>query len=329
MKLSIWRQFSSNHSNQFAIVGRFESVEAARSAADDLKTILKSVSTYYLAHPAEQDKRYEGGKYTPTPVEFGIAAHYQIDWDNFQDWTIYDIDPDVFVYTIDQYVLMNSPETGSGYNPFDKLLQSMGATVNAEKEMGEKNIFVNIRATAPEPALAHSLAITIREFLQAMYIYFLPRTSDKVAHPVPPWVFYFQPRPSASDEAILRAHDLYAAYMEEFSRLSEDYRQLMLAHLPEADLRVQAAKQTLEAHRQQSTDAFHDLAWWFIEAMFDTSPLVHGTYEKVSAEGTRLSIENLWFSSTLGSGYTALARWLHAQGCEVMTEFRLDFHPDD
>jgi hypothetical protein len=43
MRISIWQQFSINNSSSFTVVGVFETPEAARRAADEVRKIIEPV----------------------------------------------------------------------------------------------------------------------------------------------------------------------------------------------------------------------------------------------------------------------------------------------
>ena len=47
MRISIWQQFSSNHSSSFTIIGTFENSEAAQRAAIEFRAILEKIVGWY------------------------------------------------------------------------------------------------------------------------------------------------------------------------------------------------------------------------------------------------------------------------------------------
>lgn len=84
MKLSIWQQWSSNHSAMITIVGEFKSTEAAQKASEELKGIITTISTWNQAHHDELRTTYGGLK--PTPIEDQLAAQFDIEWEESIDW---------------------------------------------------------------------------------------------------------------------------------------------------------------------------------------------------------------------------------------------------
>jgi hypothetical protein len=43
MRVSIWQQFSSNHSSFFTVAGIFKTVELAEKATHELRSIIKTI----------------------------------------------------------------------------------------------------------------------------------------------------------------------------------------------------------------------------------------------------------------------------------------------
>jgi hypothetical protein len=70
MRLSIWQQFSSNHSDLYTIVGQFESNEAAQSAYDIWMRLIKGVIEW---HQQNSDPNYD----VKTPIELEYTQWYK------------------------------------------------------------------------------------------------------------------------------------------------------------------------------------------------------------------------------------------------------------
>ena len=47
MQIHIWRQFSSNHSADFTLVGEFETPERAHVVADEMRLLIKNITKWY------------------------------------------------------------------------------------------------------------------------------------------------------------------------------------------------------------------------------------------------------------------------------------------
>jgi hypothetical protein len=53
MRVSIWQQFSSNHSGHFWVVGTFKTVEDAQKAYDELRAMLTEIDRWHREHQGE------------------------------------------------------------------------------------------------------------------------------------------------------------------------------------------------------------------------------------------------------------------------------------
>lgn len=87
MRLSLWQQFSSNHSGYFWVVGTFQTVEAAHAAYDEMREMLKQIDRWHQEHKAESKAALEAGKGAPLPPEQAFAEKYQVEWPSTIDWT--------------------------------------------------------------------------------------------------------------------------------------------------------------------------------------------------------------------------------------------------
>ena len=76
MKISIWRQFSSNHSGGFTVIGKFQSKEEADKLADEIRTLIKTIKedTSSISPVIGEDDTYLTSN-PPTEKEIAIATH--------------------------------------------------------------------------------------------------------------------------------------------------------------------------------------------------------------------------------------------------------------
>src|SRR5262245_56940352 len=82
MKISIWQQFSSNHSAHYFVVGKFRTPDEAATAAKELNSIaLQIKETTPLRYIVP-----DGEGYQPTPVEIEIGKRFGITWEHGVDW---------------------------------------------------------------------------------------------------------------------------------------------------------------------------------------------------------------------------------------------------
>lgn len=89
MKISIWQQFSSNHSSYFGITGTFKTFEEAHQAYDELRRILMEIDQWHRENVADSDayhKNWDSSQPTAAPPELEIAKRYSIEWPDTIDW---------------------------------------------------------------------------------------------------------------------------------------------------------------------------------------------------------------------------------------------------
>jgi hypothetical protein len=160
MKITLWQQFSSNHSNGFTLVGVFPSVAQAKKAYQRIDKLLKAIDKWRTAHP--DDYRYD----FLTPPEKRIAATYEIDWEEpTENVSIRQFQA---IIEIDAFV-----DSWTRRAPYELLLQAFGADVagwdNQEQsdDLSEPSIYrAQISATAKTEAEAIALTQTLQEKLR-------------------------------------------------------------------------------------------------------------------------------------------------------------------
>ena len=94
MRIRVWRQFSSNHSSHFTVVGRFESEEQAREATGRFVSVLEAIDEWRRAPEnqkwIEEQEHLDGGFSTNiplTPPEIEFSKQYDVDWGRYSiDW---------------------------------------------------------------------------------------------------------------------------------------------------------------------------------------------------------------------------------------------------
>lgn len=162
MRISLWREFASNHSNNFTVVGEFTTPQAARLAADKLLDILRTVSDWHKKYPYGY-KKIKNRELSPP--EIILAEHYEIEWTKSIDFFWYGDEsstPASLVHVIGNHVLFGSPkryETWTSQQPFIELFQKLGgyAKSEAEYEQPDTILFVNLKCRAPSKDVAIDL----------------------------------------------------------------------------------------------------------------------------------------------------------------------------
>jgi hypothetical protein len=124
MRVSIWRQFCSNHSAIYTVVGEFPSSQAATAAAEKIRNILEEAMEWCLTH---HDDCVSSDALTP--VEQRYAALYGFDWKERVDWLTYGVKE--AIRSVDRLVVIdpshaNTWQTG---HQFANLLAAMHANV--------------------------------------------------------------------------------------------------------------------------------------------------------------------------------------------------------
>src|SRR5689334_9450882 len=77
MQLTLWQQFSSNHSAAYTVVGEFPTSAYAEAAYVKLRAILLMLA---------DDKGGSQNNVNMTAAEIQIAEQYKIDWKQGLDW---------------------------------------------------------------------------------------------------------------------------------------------------------------------------------------------------------------------------------------------------
>ncbi|MBZ0315592.1 MAG: hypothetical protein K8L91_04170 [Anaerolineae bacterium] len=99
MRISIWQQFSSNHSSKFTIVGRFGTEQEAEAVANQLLTWMKSIIREKVETNYELDLTF---------TEQKIRDTYNLDWyENGIEWNGMP-EPSEIVKRVDKVTLIAS-----------------------------------------------------------------------------------------------------------------------------------------------------------------------------------------------------------------------------
>ena len=140
MKLSIWQQFSSNHSAMYTVIGEFASADEAARTADYLRRVMREIDTCNVGNPFPN---------AMTPVEERVAREHGIDWGEPLDWLTprkrsmfvdwYRREPEEFVILIDRLVVVDAlggSMTWQTGHQFADLFRALGATTYSDVYMG-------------------------------------------------------------------------------------------------------------------------------------------------------------------------------------------------
>ena len=182
MRISIWQQFSSNHSASFTIVGTFKSAEDAERTASFLRGIVQQISTYWRQLPPDEREalwkrmyNYREQPLESTPIEQALSRELNVEWSkNIEgqpraiDWIPTDAElADGAVKVMDNHVFIkNIGRTWVGSEPFETLLRREAISVVGNYEVpksGAEFFGVRIRCHAPDDRTATRLMVDFRE----------------------------------------------------------------------------------------------------------------------------------------------------------------------
>lgn len=143
MKISIWGQFSSNHSADFDIIGVFETVEQARDARRVLIDELVKIAVWF-EDPANRQLFVENyrqwvdtGTRDPLPPEQALHDRYDTGFSVLPtDWLWHSDEAEQAVTRFEHIVFLSSDissrQTESGGEPFEKLVVALGGQIGCE-----------------------------------------------------------------------------------------------------------------------------------------------------------------------------------------------------
>ncbi len=176
MRISIWQEFSSNHSARFTVVGVFESAERASRAAAELMDVVKTIIEWY-ARPENADALEgwrESGDQPPSPPEVQFAQRYGVEWsDRSLDWLWLDDRGNGPVRAYENLVFVNGTESWLGSRPADALVEKLGGQALVDGSIivyGEETdlwgeISVTLTCTAPDETAAQAISDEVMAYV--------------------------------------------------------------------------------------------------------------------------------------------------------------------
>jgi hypothetical protein len=150
MKVTVWQQFSSNHSNGFTLVGLFPDEDQAKAAYTRLQKLLKDIDAWYEAN--ELDK-YES--WTTSEPEKAIGKAFRFSWDAKSPDAPTDFDHYAFRQFRNIVEISTGADSWTRRAPYDTLLRKLGAKVagydNVEEDDDATPTYFRIKLTATLP----------------------------------------------------------------------------------------------------------------------------------------------------------------------------------
>ncbi len=328
MRISVWEQFSSNHSASFTVVGQFQDAEAAYNAADEIRQAAKSIADWYSAHEAIQDAVIQGAQETPTDAELQVCQTYGISCERSLDWLANCGYSEQIVRVYDNCVFVTNRiyvlcEGWSGEALFDQLMAKLALRTFVE----ESNSFaalVTIACTAPEVAAAQSIHDTVADYLPV-------KSGEFNSHRDIPWIRTYLRKQKRGDET-MRDYPIYLARRRAEKQWDETHKGELLklyeqagfdftksppsaemqpiqeefCRMKERDL---ASVEALDQKRQipitlAVADVGADIPWW--------------SKGDVEARDRQISIRGISLFN-IAAGLPIVIEWLTEQGCTGIT----------
>jgi hypothetical protein len=301
MNISIWQQFSSNHSSAFTVIGTFESHESAQEVARELRTILQRIVDWYGEPLNEGIARevLDDPKHPPVPPELDLAEQYHIDWPKAVDWlaNVHDVTGAVSVYN-DAVFLRSLAETDDGEIPFDQIMNRFTDHVVVQVEAAQ-SIEIVLTCVAPNHDIANHIYQSIHDYLQAPH--------ERVI----PWI-NFHPK-NIEQRDLVHLASLYLVNRDHLRSRPKPVHEpdlsseLLAALLAGNTSRVEMLRDQIRTHKKASglTQPEEDL---ILAANADLY-----SQGEIDLVGLRVSLR-IWLGQP-AQGLPVLIAYLSAQGC--------------
>ena len=208
MKVSIWQQFSSNHSNGFAVVGKFKNLEDTKNAAEQFRTIIKTIrETPNMLYPDASE------------AEKSIGNYYDIEWTRSLNW----VGGDYQVVQFDNYVMVSDifGSTWMGALYIDQIMKKLSEEIYVEEDAGVDGIAIELKCDADSVENAIQLYKTLDG-------YFVEVRAERGHLIHPPWRELSKPIYEGDETTIY--DDAYYGYVH------RDQTQLSFTHLTFASI---------------------------------------------------------------------------------------------
>jgi len=161
--ISIWQQFSSNHSADFIVVGAFTTSEEAAKKGEELRQIIKKMAEWY-DNPENREQietiyasfqEDEANRLHALP-EIELNEKYDVGFSRVPlDWLENSTEVVKAVKVFDSLVVLDQLKLGypnrtwAGQEPFDRILGKMGATVYVAEWMNGFGFWIRVTFTVP------------------------------------------------------------------------------------------------------------------------------------------------------------------------------------
>lgn len=316
MKLSIWKQFSSNHSNSFTVVGTFKTEDDAYFAYLKTRRVLRQIIEKHQNPPLNENFR----KYALN-AEIEILSAYDIIPKNITEWAssknvTNDTVKDAVRY-FDNYVLFSTPVTGfSGANTFVQLLSQFTDEVIYAEEIETDSLVIDINCTVPNTTTARWIyeALVAHQTLLPGQLYdFYKGSQNPIA-----WLTYYDGKYNVAYEKWVDIEEKYLSWnqwQEDKHKLNQQFE-----NIPKRERDV--FEDIIIAH-DATMPPKPDEEELFIKKKRDELLYV-GYFGDILLDECITQCKNLVFDERiLNRAVPAIIAWMRSLDCTVDYQFRL------
>jgi hypothetical protein len=166
MKVTLWQQFSSNHSASFTVVGQFESPEKAEETAALIRDIVTRIGDYYHRRFPDAMDYFEWSDevyiYALAPIEDSIRQKHKISrkaWSTPLDWTYLGVTIHTFRNLI--FVSGGRDQSWGVHDPLNSLIKKADGKVFDTHT--NKNGYLTITCQAKDLESAKNIVASIAQ----------------------------------------------------------------------------------------------------------------------------------------------------------------------
>jgi hypothetical protein len=319
MKLSLWQQFSSNHSDGYMVIGTFTTSEQGEKVAQIYQAAEERLQALWDPQFDEEQPISSRAPFVLTDAEREIMQEYPLDVAEAVDWIARQYDAQNLptnIKTFETHVFFTTIyQTSTRHVPFPQLIRHLGGTVSEDNHT--TYILVNISATTSHILTANYIKAVVEEALK-----------DSPRYDVP-WILFYGGQLVDNPEQVSRDIDTYLAHEEALTLWHTEHADL-IDHLREEQEMFQQAgdRETAETIGQQLQDysgqqdaveppmAYKDQ--YFIQCLIDATWIMASTESRVTLDTDHLQITGV-SCSDMGHGLPALIAWMRALGCRDVT----------
>ena len=163
MKISVWRQFSSNHSSYFTVMGRFRTHEEAMKVAEDLREFQRNLRDSILNRQSVDNQGL---------AVYEFTKKHNLDWGDEYDhwlWGLYPLDDLVQVVGKDILLMSNTREIWFDETLLRTAFVRLGATKAVYQSQYTSAINVALSFNTPNDEVKQTIWETLKAYQVYLY----------------------------------------------------------------------------------------------------------------------------------------------------------------